>query len=541
MALVIAHAELVSDQTSDPRTAPQRRREAVRLGAFQQQRLEAFELRGVQQRLTAGAAGLAQPGFAVTPVSSQPLADALPRDLQSPRCLGLTTALLDQPDRFETALLQGLEIPPYAFCISHTYKDVRTPKRCHLILRDSIGSAGPVYGQEFAKELQIADSKSAPLRVEGMKRIAAFQKEKVHFLIRPEKLADQSIDRNPELEALRGLRVSLGPRDSGSRLLAKAILLHHGLSSDSIEEVYLSGPEMVAQLSTGDIDGAVTVESVPGRILSTVLDHDTMRLLSVNRGKIAKILLGPALDVTQIAPGTYGSQPPDAPAVDSVETWSVLVTTEDTGLDVAKITRILFENSAYLGAESGASSMARDLPSLPLHPQAVEYYQQNGHLPKPPERIDEMAVWLQAGAALLMIFAILIAACEGILKVRRDRSGNEIGRRIFQIRVSAEESVARLMAIQKEIDERIRKRWWKTAEIDKTRWGRLNELIQNRVKEAKDMRTRALLSEIRAATESRIIYCQSRQREDCFQKAVIKRGLRRIRRSALRARSSSSQ
>ncbi len=45
----------------------------------------------------------------------------------------------------------------------------------------------------------------------------------------------------------------------------------------------------------------------------------------------------------------------------------------------------------------------------------------------------------------------------------------------------------------------------------------------------------------RALTESRIIYCQSRQREDCFQKAVIKRGLRRIRRSALRARSSSSQ
>ena len=155
MALVIAHAELVSDQTSDPRTAPQRRREAVRLGAFQQQRLEAFELRGVQQRLTAGAAGLAQPGFAVTPVSSQPLADALPRDLQSPRCLGLTTALLDQPDRFETALLQGLEIPPYAFCISHTYKDVRTPKRCHFILRDSIGEQDRIqerFGETLIRE-----------------------------------------------------------------------------------------------------------------------------------------------------------------------------------------------------------------------------------------------------------------------------------------------------------------------------------------------------------------------------------------------------
>ena len=47
MALVIAHAELVSDQTSHPRTGPQRRREAVRLGAFEQQDLQAFELRGV--------------------------------------------------------------------------------------------------------------------------------------------------------------------------------------------------------------------------------------------------------------------------------------------------------------------------------------------------------------------------------------------------------------------------------------------------------------------------------------------------------------
>ena len=41
-------------------------------------------------------------------------------------------------------------------------------------------------------------------------------------------------------------------------------------------------------------------------------------------------------------------------------------------------------------------------------------------------------------------------------------------------------------------------------------------------------------------TESRIIPRQSKQREDCFQKAVIRRGLRLMRRSALRARSFSS-
>ena len=91
-----------------------------------QQRLEAFELRGVQ-RLTP-APGLAQPGFAVTPVSSQPLA-ALCRATFNRLLSRTTTALLDQPDRFETALLQGLDAVM-----------VRTPKRCHFILRDSIRS-----------------------------------------------------------------------------------------------------------------------------------------------------------------------------------------------------------------------------------------------------------------------------------------------------------------------------------------------------------------------------------------------------------------
>ena len=47
MALVVRYAELVSDQASDPQTSPQRCGEAVRLGAFQQQRRQAFPLRGI--------------------------------------------------------------------------------------------------------------------------------------------------------------------------------------------------------------------------------------------------------------------------------------------------------------------------------------------------------------------------------------------------------------------------------------------------------------------------------------------------------------
>ncbi len=47
VAFVVAHAELVGDQTSDARAAPQRRREAVGFGTFEQQRRQTFELRGI--------------------------------------------------------------------------------------------------------------------------------------------------------------------------------------------------------------------------------------------------------------------------------------------------------------------------------------------------------------------------------------------------------------------------------------------------------------------------------------------------------------
>jgi len=47
VAFVVAHAELVGDQTSDARAAPQWCRKAVRFGTFEQQREQAFELRGV--------------------------------------------------------------------------------------------------------------------------------------------------------------------------------------------------------------------------------------------------------------------------------------------------------------------------------------------------------------------------------------------------------------------------------------------------------------------------------------------------------------
>ena len=120
MAFVIAHAELVLDQTNHARTGPQRRREAVRLGAFEQQRFEAFELRGVQQRLAAGAAGGAEPGLALLAVASSPLTDGLAGDFQPPGGFGLIESFIEQAHRFEAAFLERFEIAALSFCCSLT-------------------------------------------------------------------------------------------------------------------------------------------------------------------------------------------------------------------------------------------------------------------------------------------------------------------------------------------------------------------------------------------------------------------------------------
>jgi len=139
VAFVVADAELVGDQLRHARTGPQRSRKAVRFRAFKQQRLEPLELGGVQQRLAAGASGFDQTALTLLAILPPPFVDRLARDLQPPGGLGLVQAFpLDQPNRFEAALLQRLEIAFYAFGIAHIDKALAIAKRYQNILRDSV-------------------------------------------------------------------------------------------------------------------------------------------------------------------------------------------------------------------------------------------------------------------------------------------------------------------------------------------------------------------------------------------------------------------
>ena len=59
------------------------------------------------------------------------------------------------------------------------------------------------------------------------------------------------------------------------------------------------------------------------------------------------------------------------------------------------------------------------------------------------------------------------------------------------------DSIISSLVIRDEIGERVKRRWWRSGEIDKSRWQMLDSLIEKRIQAAKDNLTKSLLTELR--------------------------------------------
>ena len=374
------------------------------------------------------------------------------------------------------------------------------------------------FGQpRFVYNVDLPETASIP-EVRNIRRIASLHQEKVHVITRREKLVsieEKLNERHPESEqgaittlselaqAVRKLspseerlRVSLGPERSGTQVVAQAILKHHGIDSTSIIPSFLPVLDMVNRLYSEEIDVGFFVSYVPSEALKTILNDGRIKLLSLGHEERAP-MTATVFATSTIEPGMYASQREDEPGIETISTRAVLVTTEDLPFDVETITEAIFEGQAFLGIQGGGDSMAADLPSLPLHPDAKRYYQDAGYLPSK-HAID----WLTPTWRTLAILVILISGCKGLLMLRRESAGNEIGRRILSVPLEASvlDSARRLLAIRTEIEQRVRRRWWRPGELDKPRWRYLRDLIDDRSREAKEALARKLLANIRDVT-----------------------------------------
>jgi len=357
--------------------------------------------------------------------------------------------------------------------------------------------------------------------VKGIHRIATLHEEKVHVIIRKDAL--NRIERNlgdpnsgdpnsqigtiKRLDELRDaleetndkIEVCVGPEDSGTQAIARAVIKLHSLEGYTTP-LQFSVSAMVERLHAGTLDAGFFVSHVPmAALLSVVENAGVFRLLSFGleeRGQIKSNVF----KMSSIEPGTYECQDE---VINTVATRAVLVTTRDLPkrFPVRDITEAIFEGEAYLGIEGlTKKTMAERLPSLPLHPGANQHYKTEEVLGlSPPPMHWLRQTWTVLTCLTMLVTVMFIPGYTGLIIVRRNRTANEIGRRILAIPLGASvrHSVQRLLNIRDEIQERVRRRWWRWGELDKHRWRYLRDLLHDRIGEAKENLTRAFVIEIR--------------------------------------------
>jgi uncharacterized protein len=185
------------------------------------------------------------------------------------------------------------------------------------------------------------------------------------------------------LTDLKGKRVSVGPKQSGTELNARAIFTAAGLSyGDFARTDYLPFGQSAKMIEKGELDATLQsaglgVDSI--RQLGTSLP---IRLLEVPKDVVTKIN-NPAMVPSVIPARTYEGQTTD---VETAAIVNFLITRVGVSADtVYAMTRAIFSNLPQLAQTHPAASgiSLKDamvgIP-LPLHPGAERYFREMGIL-----------------------------------------------------------------------------------------------------------------------------------------------------------------
>ena len=148
---------------------------------------------------------------------------------------------------------------------------------------------------------QAAFATYGPLR--HLRAVAALFPEPVHVVIRSD-----DADSISSVSGLRGKRIAVGSRGSGTRQTAMQVLRAHGLDHGDYVIVDARSPEEALQLlADGQIDAVVEVVSAPWRQLATAAAQVPMTLLPLEADAMTRVSESvPGLVPLAIPDRTYG-------------------------------------------------------------------------------------------------------------------------------------------------------------------------------------------------------------------------------------------
>ena len=170
-------------------------------------------------------------------------------------------------------------------------------------------------------------------------------------------------------------------------------------------------------------------QTTDGETLSVWLGPAMSTVLLSLEPQARSRLLGSAFETATIESETYACQAEGAPAIQTLATRAVLVTTDDVRADIGAITRRILEGEAFMGVAGGVDAMAKDAPSIPLHADAAEYYREAGFLPSRPTLAQTLFDWLSVTWRSLAVLVMLAAVSKGIIEFKREHASDKLYQR----------------------------------------------------------------------------------------------------------------
>lgn len=188
-----------------------------------------------------------------------------------------------------------------------------------------------------------------------------------------------------DILAMKGMKMALGKKNSGTIGSNRKILANLGVDIDSDFELYYAGYGPSAEaLQNGRVEGINTPAGIPTGAVTKLYASagDEVQSLDFTDEQAAKADGGLGLWTRFVIPGgTYPGQDKDW---NTIAQPNFLAVRSDVGEDfVYLFTKTIYENLPFLQAihkATNAMSLDRALAGLPapLHPGAVRYYREAG-------------------------------------------------------------------------------------------------------------------------------------------------------------------
>ncbi|WP_193368867.1 TAXI family TRAP transporter solute-binding subunit [Pelagibius marinus] len=213
----------------------------------------------------------------------------------------------------------------------------------------------------------------------SLRAIANLYPETIHLVVR----VDAGIK---SVADLKGKKISLDRKGSGTRVDALLVLHAYGLTLDDLEDVPLASGAAADALREAEIDGFFFVAGTPAAAVLELAEEALIDLVPLTGPEADKLLAARPFFAQQTVPvGVY----PGIPATETLSVGAQWVVSDQVPEDeVYEITRALWHPSTRQLLDKGhpkgrqiVLEKALDGLGIPLHPGAAQYYREVGQLP----------------------------------------------------------------------------------------------------------------------------------------------------------------